>query len=264
MFMQETKKGHTQLHTVERALRVLSIFAEERSQLSLHEISGLLEMPKSMVFRILQTLESMGYIIKDEKSKNYTLGLEAFRVGKVFERNLYIKRISLPFMQELNFETKETVELVVPDLRIYRPICIHTMESHHSIKPLPEMGTVGYFHCGAPRKAIFAYLGEEMIEQVIHRIGLPKLTQHTHTNPGELREHLRTIRNQGFAISREEAIPGACSVAAPIFNSLGGVAGSVGINLPLYRINEDKEKELEHMVKLYCSRISEQLGYQPK
>jgi IclR family KDG regulon transcriptional repressor len=260
--MLESKKSQNQLHTVERALRVLSIFAEEKSQLSLHEISSLLEMPKSMVYRMLHTLESMGYIIKDEKTKNYTLGLEVFRLGKIFERNLSIKKIALPFMQELNLETRETVELVIPDLRILRPICIQTLDSHHPIKYSPEMGTIGYFHCGAPRKVIFAYLSQDVVDQVIHHVGLPRMTQKTITSRKELIEHLSSIRDNGFAISREEVIPGSFSIAAPIFNNLGRIVGSVGVNLPLYRVNEEKEKELEQMIKLYGSRISHHLGYE--
>jgi IclR family KDG regulon transcriptional repressor len=259
--MLDSKKEQSQLHTVERALRVLSIFDEENSELSLHEVSSLLAMPKSMVFRTLHTLEAMGYVIKNDKTKSYTLGFEVFRLGKIFERNLQIKKVAMSFMQELNIATKETVVLVVPDLRLNRAVCIQTLESHHTIKYSPEMGTVGYFHSGAPRKAIFAHLESEMIDYIIHHVGLPKISKNTMTSPTELISHLAVIKETGIAISREEVIPEVYSIAAPLFNSVSNVVGSVAINMPIYRVTEEKEQQLIRMIKLYGSRISDKLGY---
>ncbi len=247
------------LQTVARALRILSFFNDEKSECTLHEISNELEIPKSMVFRTLETLETMGYVKKDEDTKVYSLGFEVFRLGKVVEHNYSLSQVALPILQELNDITKETVCLVIPDIALLRGVQILHVETQHPIKHNVEMSSVGDLHSGASRKVILAYLGEKILQQVIQK-GLPKITDATITNPEKLTEEIRQIRERGYAVSRAEAMKDVYSIAAPIIDSRGKLHGSVGIYFPEYRLNEKgPENELIELIKQYGAKISSRL-----
>lgn len=261
--MEFEQKNPDLLSTVERALRVLSIFNEQKSEYTLHEISNKLNLPKSMVFRTLHTLESMGYVLKNEKEKIYSLGFEIFRLGKVLGHNFPLTKIASPFMQELNDITKETICLVIPDLSSLRGVQIFNIETQHPIKYNVNMSTVGYLHSGASRKTILAHMEEGLINQVIQKIGLPKITENTITDPNDLLKELKQIKEQGYAISKGEAIADVFAVAAPIFNHEEEIMGSIGIYLPIYRLNGEESKLIK-LIKSYSLKISSKLSYQQK
>ncbi|MFD6442515.1 IclR family transcriptional regulator [Peribacillus sp. NPDC060186] len=260
--MELKTKGQQQLQTVERALRVLSTFNEQKSEYTLQEICNELNLPKTMVFRTLQTLESMGYVLKNDKDKSYSPGFENFRLGKVVEKNFSLSKISLPILQELNDITKETICLIIPDISLLRGIQVLSIPSKHAVKHDPDVSTVGYLHGGAARKTILAHMEPEFINQVIEKVGLLKLTENTITNPDDLCKELKQIKEQGYAISCGEVVEDVFSVAAPIFNYQGKIMGSLTIYLPVYRLNGNDEKEkLIDLVKLYSSKISGFLSY---
>ncbi|MFC4801259.1 IclR family transcriptional regulator [Neobacillus sp. GCM10023253] len=259
--MESEQKNTDKLLTVERSLRVLSIFSEQKSEYTLHEISNELNIPKTMVFRTLLTLESMGYVLKNDKDKTYTLGYEVLRLGKLVEKNFSLKNVIQPILQELNDLTGETVCLVIPDRTLLRGVQIISIETKHPIKHNSNMVTVGYFHSGAARKTILAHMEEEFISEVIQKTGLPKIAEHTITDPAQLLKELKHIKQQGYATSNEEALKDVFSAAAPIFNSKGKIVGSIAIYLPTYRLQESIEGEAKYidLMKQYSSKISEQL-----
>ncbi|WP_077210410.1 IclR family transcriptional regulator [Bacillus dakarensis] len=261
MELEVEQKNPDVLSTVERALRVLSIFNEQRNEYSLHEISVKLGIPKTMAFRTLLTLETMGYVKKNEKDKTYSLGYEVFRLGKLVEKDFSLTKIVQPILQELNHVTEETVCLVIPDKKLHRAVQILSIETKHPIKHNSNMVTVGFLHCGAARKTILAHMEEEFIDQVIQETGLPKISDNTITDPIELRKELVNIKEKGYAISKGEALKDVFSAAAPIFNYTGEIVGSIGVYLPMYRLNDNNNNEAKfiELIKRYSSKISDEL-----
>jgi len=257
--METDQKDPDLLLTLARALRILSIFNEEKSEYTLHEISNALNIPKSMAFRTLYTLEAMGYLNKNHQTKTYTLGFEILRLGKVMRQNSSLSKLAMPVLQELNDLTKEAVCLVIPDQKMMRGVQVLSMDAKHPIKHDSDMVTVGYLHCGAARKTLLAYMEDEFVDQVIEEAGLPAITENTITDPEILKLELRRIREQGYATSKAEATPDLFSIAAPVFSYEGDITGSIAINLPMYRLNDNEEK-LAEWTKAYSAKISGKLS----
>src|SRR6266851_3233829 len=57
---------------------------------------------------------------------------------------------------------------------------------------------------------------------------LARLTKQT-LDEGDLRKELATIRDQGIATERDEAVLGESSAAAPIFDHAGTAVGAIGV-----------------------------------
>ena len=84
-----------------------------------------------------------------------------------------------------------------------------------------------------------------------------------HVRPDDLREELKKIRQDGYAITHGEYVTDALGIGAPVFNSDGELAGSIGIIAPEIRVDTpeflDTQKDL---VQFYASSLSADLGYE--
>lgn len=66
---------------LERGLLILSQFSRENRQIGAPELTQRLQLPRSTVFRLLNTLEYMGYLERSENGREYKLGLGVLRLG---------------------------------------------------------------------------------------------------------------------------------------------------------------------------------------
>ena len=81
--------------------------------------------------------------------------------------------------------------------------------------------------------------------------------------PDDLREELKKIRQDGYAITRGEYVNDAVGIGAPVFNSEGELAGSIGIIAPEIRIDSPELLETQRdLVQFYASALSSDLGYE--
>ncbi|MCL5960748.1 MAG: IclR family transcriptional regulator, partial [Chloroflexi bacterium] len=70
------------------------------------------------------------------------------------------------------------------------------------------------------------------------------------------------VRQQGFAVSREQALLGVVGVAAPIRNHSGKVVATIALAAPMIRMDDRRTAEVVELVVQTCQEISERLGYQ--
>jgi DNA-binding IclR family transcriptional regulator len=89
-------------------------------------------------------------------------------------------------------------------------------------------------HALAVTKAIVA-LSPELRETVRQECRFTEFTGATITDPDKFDQELAQVRLRGFALDREEFVPGFCCIAAPIIAPSGRVAASLGISMPARR-----------------------------
>src|SRR4051794_7110351 len=69
------------LQTIDRALDVLCAF-EGKDELGISELSRMLKLPKSAVYRVVLTLASRGFVEQNAK-RRYRLGLKMLELGNL-------------------------------------------------------------------------------------------------------------------------------------------------------------------------------------
>jgi DNA-binding IclR family transcriptional regulator len=115
-------------------------------------------------------------------------------------------------------------------------------------------------HCISSGKALLAYLPQQRLERILAR-GLPRFTEKTIVDPTLLREEMKRVRQQGYAVAQEELEIGLSAVAAPIWNHEGEVVAAVSVSGPSFRLSSGKIPELAELTKRAANEISHQLGY---
>jgi IclR family acetate operon transcriptional repressor len=80
-----------------------------------------------------------------------------------------------------------------------------------------------------------------------------------------LREHLKTVRKQGYAVDDEENEKGIRCVAAPIFNETGKTVAAISITGPAFRVTKKIIQEtLKKEAMETAFKISERLGFRER
>src|SRR3954470_20106006 len=93
--------------TVVRSMDIVNLFIEH-TELSFQEIIDLSGIPKTSVYRMLASLEEMGFVEKGSDSK-YRLGLLFLKFGHLVLARIDIRQIAYPFMNELHNDIKEAI-----------------------------------------------------------------------------------------------------------------------------------------------------------
>jgi len=110
-------------------------------------------------------------------------------------------------------------------------------------------------------KVLLAYRPKGEVDALLGRGPLERLTRHTITSVGQVRRELEKVRDQGFALDREECEEGACCIAVPIRNAQGEVEAALGISAPTTRLTPRRVEELIPLMLRTGREVSAQLGY---
>jgi DNA-binding IclR family transcriptional regulator len=220
-----------------RALDVMESFPDEQTHLSLTEISIRHGLPESSLFRILQTLESRGYLAQAVDG-TYRLTPRVL-YGKVGERAEKLRDIAKPHLQALAMRLNETASLsYLFDDRIQ---VIDTVETLHAMRFTNRPGRVLPPHCSSMGKSITAFQTPEKINRILEVYGLFKRTPKTITDRTALFAEYERIRQQGYAFDREEASEGGFCVGAPIRVEGKPVNSAISVSIPLIRHSQEME-----------------------
>jgi DNA-binding IclR family transcriptional regulator len=184
-------------------------------------------------------------------------------LGNLLLSQLDLRKEAEAFLYDLAERTKETVHMVFLDRG--EIVYIDKVELDHNPSGLRMASRVGLrnpAHSSAVGKVLLSHLNEEKLNLLIKEKGLPKRTENTIVDLVQLKEHLKLVRTQGYAVDDEENERGIRCVAAPIFNEAGKAVAAVSISGPAFRITRKVIQEsLKKEVMETASKVSQRLGF---
>src|SRR4051812_26349533 len=107
------KPPNYSLLTLEKGLRVLELIADNAGDIGVTQLSAQLDEPITVIFRIVRTLVSLGYVNQDPRTKRYSLGLRAWELGEKAIARLNIIDTVQPILTKLTHLTGETSSLAI-------------------------------------------------------------------------------------------------------------------------------------------------------
>lgn len=254
--MSETPTNDYRIAAVDRALLVLETLGDQPGQ-GVTALSKSLGMTKSIVFRLLQTLEDRGFVYRDPELAVYSLGHRIGVLGERVGRDGSLLYAARPVMDALRDSTSETVNLVVREG--FRSLVLATRTGRHSIRLFAQAGRNGPLHAGGGSMCILAYSDDSVVEAVLAG-PLEAFTPHTITSPEKLRQALGRIRTNGFNIALNDLDEGAFSVAAPIKGAGGGVIAAISVAGSIARFDEERREAYTKAALEAAAEISSKLS----
>jgi IclR family acetate operon transcriptional repressor len=261
MKSQTRPSGAQQIKVLRKAFEILEVLhTGDREGIRLSKLSEEAGLPRPTVFRILRTLESMGYVAFDKACESYTISERLTDLGQP-STQATLTHLAQPALLRLLASFEQTVNLAVleKDTVVKRDL----IEGLRSVRVKTVAGLAISPTKTALGKAILAYLPAERI---------PALTRATHEGhareesqaiPDRLSEEIEEIRRVGFAIDNEETEKGLRCVGAPVFDKSGAPFGALSVSGSNSTINQELIAKIGRQVRKECDEISFALGYSP-
>ena len=256
--MANTPKRSYNITALQRGLRLLQIFSESPYGLTAKHVAGRSRLPVSTVHRFLANLESSGFL-NCSGDGVYHLGIACFAIGQAALGQLDIRRVSLPYLQELNRQTRETIHLTVR--HGLSAVYVEKLDSPEQLRIFSRIGATVPLYCTAVGKVMLAHMPDDEREKVLPQLGLKRLTPNTVGNLQELGAELYRVRKNGYACDLEEHELHIRCVAAPIWDHAGGVNASLSITAPVVRMPVTRLRQLATLIQTAGLQISRELGY---
>lgn len=241
------------MSSVHRVIHVLRAFRQGQPTLSLTEISKLTDISVSSLQRIVSTLVYEGFLIKDARTKRYSLGLELMFLGQLVQQSDALLSKAIPVMERLSELTHENISLNVRENDQRR--CIYNIASHHELAALTFVGHTSPLYAGASAKVLLAYQGQEFIDSYLQRVEFSKITSITPDSTDELRNQLADIRAKGYCRTYGERVKGAASISVPILAHDHVILGTLSVTYPSIRQDEFDAEDLIIRMKQAAKEI---------
>ena len=238
-----------------KGLRILSLFDEQRPSWRVSDLAVAAGLPMPTVYRVVMTLTSEGYL-NHLPNGEYRPGVRTLTLGTAALRSLDLVGIAAPMLQDLGERMGETVNLAV--LSGDRVLYLIRLRNSDLVTANIQVGsTLPAVHTSIG-KLLLAYLDEAELGALITDASFSANSgPNAKLSLAELREELRVIRDQGWAMQDEELAYGLRSVAGPITGPEGRVVA--GVNLAVQARDWSTQRiirELKPAVLAACAEIS--------
>jgi DNA-binding IclR family transcriptional regulator len=244
------------VRSVERAISILFLVAQNDRPLGLSEISRSVGLDKATTLRLLTTLEGSDLIQQDAATRRYLLGGAVNQLSGAWRNDL--RQISRPYLKDLWSNTEETVCLACP--RGLERVYVEILPSVHELSDVPVIGRAYPIQVGAAGAVLMAHVPEAEAEHIL-RTNEPSAAGND-AQVRRLNKEWKAARQQGYAFSIGHPNKGSSAIAAPVFDRDGEVVAAAVVRGPDVRLNREKLIQLAPAVKTTAARISEALGYQ--
>jgi IclR family acetate operon transcriptional repressor len=227
------------VQSLDRGLFILEAVAKSTEPVPLGDLTDLLGIDRSSVFRLAKTLKRRGFLANPNGRKDYILGPSIWRLSRKYDWSKTLVIFCHERLKLLASKTGETVHLAVREGR--NALFIDHVSSPNQI--LVVSGQTGEFvplYCTAHGKALLADFGIPELKTLYGNTQLQRHTPRTITTIPALAKACEQIREEGYAFDDAELIEEVRCLAAPIRDKDGVVIASVGISAPVSRFPTEK------------------------
>lgn len=220
-----------------RVLDILELLASTNDGYTLTEIANAIDAPKSTILPIIHTLCDRNFLVLNNSTSRYIIGINAFMVGSACVKNMDILSLLKSEMQHIVDATSETCQLGI--LVNGRDVLyLIKIDSPEPLRLVSFVGKQLPAYCTAIGKALISQYSLEQLQQV-YPDGLKPMTANTITDVAALYNELKGIRKTGIASEVGESNVDSQCLSVPLKKDHHIVA-AISVSTPIYRATPEK------------------------
>jgi DNA-binding IclR family transcriptional regulator len=247
---------------LQRGLQLLAQFTRERRELSGAELSRRMDLPRASVFRLLQTLELMGFVERVGDSAHYKLGLAVLQLGFEYLAAMELTEHGRPVLEALSAATGLSAHLVVRDGR--EVVFVAKAAGQSSLFNSIQVGARLPAHATVLGRILLINQSAANLLELYANTPLTAFTQQTPTTLAALKKMVDDIAARGWGISQGGFEAGISTIAAPVFDDRHSVTAAISVTVPSSRVEELRQAELVAHVQAAAARLSQRLSHSPQ
>jgi DNA-binding IclR family transcriptional regulator len=240
-----------------KTLQILEALAVLDKRATLQELVEQTGLPKSSVYVILATLETLRYVERDT-ANTYRLGPKAIQFGAAATQTANLSQLFHQAARKIVEECGETVQLAILDQA--EVIYVAREDGTRQVQLVSRIGRRLPAHATGLGKALLAALPEDSFNALFANRQLPALTAHTINSVSQLRAELNLVREQGYAHDDQESAEGLQCLAAPIYDHTGHAVAAISVSFLSARASPEHFQCILASIKSAAQEISMGLG----
>lgn len=241
--------------STEKAFQVLHAFDGPHKQMPLSDIAKAAGLDRSAAQRLVYTLETLGYIRRVHKTRNYALTSKVLQFAYNYLHAHEVLDKAAPYLLEISRSVGETTNL--QELDGHEIVYVGRFPGQHLVNVDIMVGSRLPALFTASGTAILSRRSPEEIDEVFAKTDFRPLTPYTMTDKAKLRERIQEASEKGYAVVANETVMGDISIAAAITDEHGRAVAALNIAAPTTRWTVEKvEAELAHHVQVAATSSS--------
>ena len=254
---EEIHEGKNPIQVADRLFLTMEVLAQ-KGPMGLMELSNQLNLHKSTVHRLLNSLIYMGYARQDFESGKYSLTYKLLELSNQLLAHVDVIEIVRPYLKKLMRQTGETVHFVQKDGNY--AVYIDKVESdQNSVRMVSKVGSRIPLYCSGVGKAMAAQMTEEQVRAMWEKSRIRALTPHTIVDYSEYLKALEEVRRKGYALDNEENELGVRCIAAGVTDYKGRPKYAFSISAPVSRMDDQRVEELAYYVVKMKDEIAREI-----
>ena len=236
--MKKISQSTPSIQSLDRGLVILEAVAKAGGPVPLGELTDILGIDRSSVFRLANTLKRRGFLANPSGRKDYILGPSIWRLSHQYDWGNMLITLCHDHVKHLAMAVNETAHFAVREGQ--QALFIDHASVNHMIAVTGQTGELVPLYCTAHGKALLADHGVDSLRSLLGTAPLHPHTAHTVVSIDQLAEECSEIRARGYATDDAEFQEGIRCVAAPIRDRDGVIVASIGISAPATRFPEER------------------------
>jgi DNA-binding IclR family transcriptional regulator len=243
----ETNAGRYEIAAVANALKIIA-YLGEHGPTSLNDLVLRSGLSRSATYRILMTLESHRFAIRDRTRGQWSLGPTFFSIHRN-GRHDALKVLAMPSLDRLHAKFMETTNLA--ELFEGRLTYIEILQSPQPLAARETPGDEAPLATTALGRAVLAALATA--DPLAEKVSLES------RNPRKLKAEVAAVRRRQWAIEQGETATGVACIGAAIIGPSGAPVGGISVSLPEARLSPSRAKDIGRAVLLEAQKVSASL-----
>lgn len=224
--------GKDQRSFIARVFAVLGTFDAGHRRQRLSGIARKCGLPLTTTHRIVGDLASQGALIRT-RDGSYEVGSRIWNLGILASLHADLRELALPYMEDIYQVSDSAVQIAVLDGM--KCLIVERIAGSRTLEVISKPGARLPLHASGVGKVLLAFGSLDLQEAALKN--LDRHTPNTIVSQTEMHRQLRTIQSHGYAVSLEELMVGAASVAVPIRGRGDRVIAALGIVSPVKTID---------------------------
>ncbi len=243
------------MNSLDKVFLILeSVVSRQGEGASFTDVQNDTQLTRATVHRILRNLTQLSYLAYDPEARRYRGSLKIAGLGAEIMANFNLRDYVHPFLLRMNRESEFASNAGIIDGA--QGVYIDKVATKDlGIKLIGEVGKRFMLHCTGMGKVLLAHSEPGEVDRVLSG-PLTSFTRNTITDPERLARELARIREQGFALDREEVTRGIMCVAAPVWGAGERVVCSLSVAFPTYVAAEKGLEPIVDLVRRYAAECS--------
>ena len=248
------------IQSLDRGLVLLEAVADAQRPVSLSELTPVLGIDRSSVFRLANTLVRRGFLTQLPDSKRYMLGSSIWRLASLFRFENVLLQVARSHVDALVADTGETTYVAIREGT--QAVLIERQLTAQALGVMGAGSGTGIpLHCTGVGKALIADFDHDRLVGLFGEAPLKRFTKRTITTLAALAEACGQTHACGYAVDDEEGHEGVRCIGAPIRDASGEVVAAVGISAPVTRLPREAVKKMGARVVAAAEAIGRELGH---